>query len=256
MKTINEMKNTVLSVIQKNVNNDYLSEDLNEKVVVITGASKGIGLATANILYKQGAKLVLVSKNLKDLKKAFADFNTDKTLLISANVANEENVKDLVRKTNKKFGKIDVLINNAGVNIHKHLEETKLSEAEELLYTNILGPFLMCKHIIPIMKKHQSGTIINVGSKISRNAKVTPKKVLYATSKHALEGFSQALNNELKKYKIRVTCLMPGTVNTFITKKAMSYLSPYRVGEIIAMIIKFHDVDFENFVIKSVHQDI
>lgn len=256
MRIINILKEILLSLIQGKAKNIKDSNNLLGKTVVITGAGRGIGMATAKVLGGEGANLVLISRNLNGLKKNFEKFDSKKTLLIDADVTNEKQVKNAVKKAIAKFGEIDVLVNNAGVNIHSYLEDVNFQEAEKLLKTNILGPFLMCKYIIPVMKKQKSGTIINIGSKISRNTNVLPKKALYAASKYAVEGFSYALNKELKKSKIRVTCLLPGTVNTFVSKSAARYLSPYRVGEIISMIIRFDDVDFENFVIKSVHQDI
>ncbi len=112
----------------------------------------------------------------------------------------------------------------------------------------------MMKYVLPEMKKKKDGFVINIGSKISRNTSVKANKVLYATSKYAIEGMSLALNNELKEFGIRVTCLMPGTANTFLSLSANDFLSPYRIGEVVAMLIKLKDIDFENLVIKSKRQ--
>jgi len=106
------------------------------------------------------------------------------------------------------------------------------------------------------MKKQKSGTIINIGSKISRNSKVEAKKTLYTLTKYAVEGFSFALNRELRPFGIRVVCLMPGTVNTFFSRKYKDFMSTYDVAEIVNFIIKMDQVDFESVVFKSKRQDI
>ena len=105
------------------------------------------------------------------------------------------------------------------------------------------------------MKRKKRGCIVNIGSKISRNTLVGANKTLYATTKYAIEGFSFALNRELKLCGIRVACLMPGTVNTFPSLAAKNYLSPYQVAEMIVLIIRSESIDFESVVFKSWRQD-
>jgi NAD(P)-dependent dehydrogenase (short-subunit alcohol dehydrogenase family) len=231
-------------------------DDLEGFSVIITGASRGIGKATAEVLYKKGAKVVLVSRDLNDLRKTFKDFNDEKTLLLEGDVTREDDAKRIIKEAINKFGRIDVLINNAGIFMQKPIDETSLEEYEALMGTNVKGAFLMLKAVVPEMKKKKEGLIINIGSKISHNTNVLPNRVLYATSKYAIEGMSYALNKELRVFGIRVTCLMPGTVNTYLSFRSGQFLSPYCVGEVIATIIRSGDIDFENFVIKSTRQNI
>lgn len=224
-------------------------QNLTSKVVVITGASRGIGKAIAEVLRSQNYNLVLVSRHI-------SESNTANSLSLQGDITSPPDCQKVITATLKKFGRIDVLINNAGVFLNKPLEKISLPEYQTLMNTNVLGAFLMTQGVIPHMKKQRTGLIVNIGSKISHNTNVSPNKVLYATSKHAIEGFSYSLSKELKPFGIRVTCLMPGTANTFLSLRSRQFLSPARIGEIVSFIIKSPDVDFESIVFKSVRQNI
>jgi NAD(P)-dependent dehydrogenase (short-subunit alcohol dehydrogenase family) len=231
------------------------SDDLSGVVVLITGASKGIGQAIAEVILKKGGKVIAASRSLEDLKNTFPEKN-ESLVLHQADVTSDAQIQEMIKAGIKHFGKIDVLINNAALNIKKPIEEVTEQDYEETFNTNVRAAFLTSKNIVPLMKKQGRGTIINIGSKISHNTQVGPNKSLYAASKYALEGFSFALNRELKPFGIRVTCLMPGTVNTFVSMNAKEYMSPYHVAEVVATIIRLEDIDFESLVFKSKHQNI
>ncbi len=222
---------------------------LKNKVVIITGARRGIGLATAQLLRKKGAKLALISRKFESKK-------LDGVLYIEADISIEEECRNAISLCIKNYGKIDCLINNAGTFIDKSLDQTTLEEFKKIFENNVFGMFNMTRLIVPFMKKQKMGTIINIGSKISHNSNVTPNKVTYATSKYAVEGFSFSLNKELKKFGIRVCCLMPGTVSTFISRLSKDYLSPFEVANLIKIIIESENIDFESIVFKSVRQNI
>lgn len=232
------------------------NNSLSGKVIIITGASKGIGKATAEVLEKSGANMVLFSRNINELKNSLPKSNPNNKLIMQADVTQGEDCKKVVKETIKKFGKVDVLINNAGVFKGRYIEKLSLKEWEDTFAVNITGAFLMSKEVIPYMKKANNGLIINIGSKISHNANVDPQKVLYATTKYAVEGLSLSLSKELRPFGIRVSCLMPGTVNTFRSLSPRKFLSPYDVGQVISMIIGLDDVDFESIIIKSKLQSI
>jgi len=223
------------------------TRDLKEVVVVITGAGGGVGHAVTEVLQREGATIVNLSRNAKSEQNVYG---------VKADVTSPVDLKNAVSEIIQKFGKIDVLINNAGIFLDKPFEEITEKEYDNMMDTNVKGPFILTGLVVPYMKKAKSGLIINIGSKISHNTNVSPKKVMYATTKYALEGFSLALSKELKSSGIRVTCLMLGTVNTFVSFKSKNYLSPHNVGFVISMIIKSKEVDFESILMKSVHQNI
>ena len=229
------------------------SEDMGLMVVIITGASKGIGKAVAELLYKKGANLVLVSRN----REAAPHFPDSKRIInVSADVSSEGDCQKIIDIALEKFGKIDCLINNAGMFIDKSIDRTTSYDFRKIIDVNLISVFNMTKKAIVVMKSQNRGTIINIGSKISHNTNVSPNKVAYATSKYAVEGFSFALNKELKGTGVRVTCLMPGTTTTFLSKKGKDYLSPYEVAQMVKIIIDMKHIDFESIVFKSINQNI
>lgn len=250
---MNVLKQLISAILQQSPK-IIETEDLSGKVVVITGASKGIGLATTELLHKKGATVVAIARDTASLKKQFSTF--DRFMVISADISSEKDVKKAVSSVLKTYGQIDAVINNAGINFEKPLETTSTKEFEAILSTNVKGTYLMSREAIPAMKRRKQGLIVNIGSKISHNTAVGANKVLYTTTKYAIEGFSFALNRELKKDGIRVTCLMPGTVNTFVSRKAAEFLSPYQVAQMVYFMMQQEDIDFESVLIKSRKQDI
>ena len=231
------------------------SEDLSGVAVIVTGASRGIGKAITETLLSKGCAVLAVSRSIDDLQIAYPQ-KSERLLLCEADVTKEIGVKKIVDTALANFKAIDVLINNAGMKTEQAIDDASEQDFDDMMNTNVKAAFLMCKYVTPIMKKHKKGFIVNIGSKISHNTNVSPNRSLYAMTKYALEGFSLALNNELKQFGIRVSCLLPGTVNTFVSFQAKEYLSPYQVAEIVAIMIRFDDIDFESVIIKSKNQHI
>ena len=253
---INKLKDIIFALLHRErvikISDGKLLE---QKVVLITGASKGMGLTTAKYLLSKGARLVLMSRNMNELKNEFSK-NTNNVLLIQGDITNEEDCKAGVAKAIGRFGSVDVLINNAGLFYGKLIEETSSEDWDKIMGVNIKGMFQITREIVPHMKKKGKGLIVNMGSKISHNTNVSMKKVLYATSKYAVEGFSTTLAKELQPFGIRVTCLMPATVNTYRHLEAAKYLSPLHIAKTIAFLIEMEDVNFEGIVVKSVYHNI
>jgi 3-oxoacyl-[acyl-carrier protein] reductase len=231
---------------------------LENKVIVITGASKGLGKAISEQLILEKCKVVMLGRGIEDTNQEGEEEKTGSSELLRINC----DVKDFaqchtaIKKTIEKFGKIDVLINNAGVFNEKPLELVTESELNTILDVNLKGAIQMAQACTEIFKKQKYGTIINIGSKISHNTNILPNKTLYAATKYGVEGFSFALNKELKEFGCRVICLMPGTINTFLSLSAGDFLQPSRIAQLVAMIIKFDDLDFEGIVVKSIKQNI
>jgi len=180
----------------------------------------------------------------------------ERVLCVAGDVANEQDVQRIVKKATERFGRLDVLINNAGIFRGGLLEKISLKDFSESIETNLRGLFLMTRAVLPQMKAARTGAIITIGSKISRNSRPEPGRVIYAATKYAVEGFTKALSEEVKGDGIRVMCLMPATVNTYLSPEAVDYLSPQKIAEIIYMTLLFEDVNFESLVVKSIHQDI
>jgi len=230
-------------------------KSLENKVVFITGASKGMGLITARHLLLKGAKVVIMSRHIKELKKEFAG-NSDRVFLSTGDITNENDCKKSVEEAISSFGSIDVLVNNAGLFLGKSIEDTTSDDWNKIVDVNIRGMFQITKEIVPLMKKQKKGLIVNMGSKISHNTNVSPNKVLYAITKYAVEGFSNSLGKELQPFGIRVTCLMPATVNTYRHLEAAMYLSPLYIAKTIAFLAEMRDVNFEGIVLRSAQQNI
>jgi short-subunit dehydrogenase len=252
----NTIKKFIASLLSPAPNIVHAREDLRGLVVLVTGASRGIGEAISRVLLEEGASLVVVARSKRELEAKFPDTSGASVLRIAADVTSESDVAHAVQEAIAKYGKIDVLVNNAGMFLEKPVDQITSEELNSLIQTNIAGVVRMTGAVVSHMKKNGGGLIINIGSKISHNTNVLPNKTLYAMTKYAVEGFSSALRNELRPFGIRVTCLMPGTVNTFFSLKGGNYLHPRHVAQVISMIIRLSDIAFEDFVIKSKNQDI
>ncbi len=233
------------------------TRELRDAVVLVTGAGRGIGKAIAEMVYKSGGRVAAMSCSMGELKESFSDVDSHRFIFFEGDVSREEDARAFVGSARRAFKRVDVLVNNAGINIaEKPLEEISTRDFDQMISTNIRGAFLLSKEVIPLMKKAGSGFILNIGSKISHNTNVGPNKSVYALTKYALEGFSFALNRELKSSGVRVSCLMPGTVNTFASFEAKRFLSPYQVAEIVCMMIRHKDIDFESIIFKSRKQNL
>jgi NAD(P)-dependent dehydrogenase (short-subunit alcohol dehydrogenase family) len=256
MKLIKNLKKTINLVLADKVTASTPLLELKGKVVLVTGANKGIGNAIFEELYHSECKVALFVRNREKLQESLKHKDNDRLLVIEGDVQNFEDCKRAVGKTFEKFGKLDVLINNAGTFIEKPLEEINEDELYKMLNTNLAGVIQTSIAATKVMKKQGNGTIINIGSKISHNTNIMPNKTLYAATKYGVEGFSFALNKELKGTGCRCICLMPGTVNTFFSVQSGNYMASQRVAQIVAQVIKFEDIDFEGVVFKSVNQEI
>jgi NAD(P)-dependent dehydrogenase (short-subunit alcohol dehydrogenase family) len=192
--------------------------NLSGKIALVTGASRGIGEAIALSLGEAGATLALVSRDEKSLGKVS---EKAKRLGISsevfaADVSDEASVENLRAEVIKRLGRIQILVNNAGVNIRKPLNDFTPAEWRSVIDTNLFGPFLVCRAFVPSMKGHGYGRIINTTSTMSHVA--TANRTAYAASKAGLLGFTRALAIELASEAITVNGISPGWFETELTK--------------------------------------
>ncbi|MDH3276761.1 MAG: SDR family oxidoreductase [Nitrosopumilus sp.] len=189
---------------------------LDGKVAIITGGSRGIGFEIAKTFSENGAKVIITSKNSLQLQNAANKINN--TIAIPSDIRKEEEVKDVVEKTIERFGKLDILINNAGIFPKiKQLHEISEVEWNEVLDVNLNGVFRFTKFSIPYLQK-TSGTIVNVSSDAGLKAYEGFNADAYSASKAALIVLTKCWALEYSKNKIRVNCICPGVVDTDMTK--------------------------------------
>lgn len=189
-------------------------ERLNNKVAVITGASGGIGKATAQRLLQEGAKVVLVDLDQAQLNQVKAELDQyGECLAIKANVTQEQDVKNFVEKTIQKLGRIDVFFNNAGIEGKvQPITDTSLEDFLKVQAVNVTGVFLGLKHVLAVMIKQNCGSVINMSSNAGLDG--TIYLAPYVTSKHAVTGMTKSAALEVAQYKIRVNSVHPSPVNT------------------------------------------
>lgn len=191
------------------------------KTALITGASKGLGRAMSLALAEAGANLALVSRDLEKLQETTAAVRACgvEAEALQADITDEAQVAALEKKVAARFGRIQILINNAGINLRKNVTDFTLTEWRSVLDTNLTGAFLMCRAFVPAMKGRGYGRILNLTSIMSHVA--LPGRTAYAASKSGLLGFTKALALELAPEKITVNGISPGPFATEMNKALM-----------------------------------
>lgn len=192
-----------------------------DKVIWVTGASSGIGLAFVEYVNKVGAKVILSSRKVSELEKVKAKLtHPQNAFVLPLDLEQYENFEEIAEKAMKAFGQIDILINNGGLSQRSNVLETEMSVVERLMKVNFLGTVALTKAILPHFVKNQSGQIVVISSVVGKFG--TPKRSSYSGSKHALHGFFDALRAEVYKDNIKVTLVCPGYVATNISKNALT----------------------------------
>lgn len=192
------------------------------KVVWITGASSGIGEATAYQFAKEGAKLILSARREDELLrvKQNTGLPSHQVFILPIDIENIEKISEKAKQAIEHFGKIDVLFNNAGISQRGSVLDTDISVYQKIFNLNFFGVIALTKAVLPFMKQQKSGQIAVTSSVSGKLA--TPMRSGYCASKHALHGFFDALRSEIYQDNISVTLICPGYIHTNISYNAVA----------------------------------
>jgi 3-oxoacyl-[acyl-carrier protein] reductase len=193
-----------------------MASPLEGKVAVVTGGTRGIGFSIARALLAEGASVLICGRDASAVKKAVAELDSDlqgkRIEGIAANVRHYEDCRRLIQHAQERFGGLDILVNNAGLGIFKPVEQLTPEEWRETIETNLGGVFYCCHEAIPLMRQRGGGYIFNISSLAAINA--FPGGSAYNASKFGLNGFTEAMMQEVRYDGIRVSTIMPGSVAT------------------------------------------
>jgi NADP-dependent 3-hydroxy acid dehydrogenase YdfG len=189
-----------------------LAQEIKDKVVVITGASSGLGEATARRLAREGAKLVLGARRLERLRALAEELSLGDDAVVQTDVTDREQVENLVKHAVQTHGRVDAIINNAGLMPLSPLEALRVEDWDRMIDVNLKGTLYGIAAALPHMKEQQGGHVINVSSVAGHT--VNPGGAVFSATKYGVRVISEALRQEVKPYNIRTTVISPGAVAT------------------------------------------
>lgn len=191
---------------------------LKDKIAIITGGTRGIGFETAKSFLENGAKVIILGSREESVEKALAELKKAgfEAEGFWPNLSSYDEIKKMVNQVLEKYGRIDILINNAGISAKDPIEDTNVEEFEKIIDLNIQAIFRMIKAVVPAMKKQGGGVILNTSSMVSIYGQ--PSGVGYPASKFAVNGITKSLARELAPAGIRVNAVAPGIISTDMMK--------------------------------------
>jgi NADP-dependent 3-hydroxy acid dehydrogenase YdfG len=216
-------------------------QGIRDKVVVITGASSGLGEAAARRLAKDGAKLVLGARRLDRLQALAKALSLPSDAVVQTDVSKYDEVKRLVDHAVKAHGRVDVMINNAGLMPQSLLQRLKIDEWDRMIDVNIKGVLYGIAAALPVMQAQKSGHIINVSSVAGH--KVRPGGTIYSATKSAVRVISEGLRQEVKPFNIRTTIISPGAVESELPES----ITDPDIGAAISKFYKETAISAESF---------
>jgi NAD(P)-dependent dehydrogenase (short-subunit alcohol dehydrogenase family) len=232
-----------------------MEKQLAEKVAIVTGASRGIGKAICLALAKEAATVVLAARAVDKMNETAKLITAAgrKAQIIPTELTDENSIKNLVKATGERFGRLDILINNAGVTHSAKLQETLTEDLDRCLNINARAPFILCREALPLLKKAEAAYIINIASVVG--VKAYPLQSAYTASKHALRGMTMALAEEMRGTNIRVHLLCPGGVDTELVQnvrpdiKKQDLMQPEEIAELVLYLLTHRG----NAVVDELH---
>ncbi len=220
-----------------------MAKRLAGKVAIVTGAGRGIGRAISIALGQEAATVVLAARSIQKLQET-ADRVTEaggKSKIVTTELTDEESIKNLVRATGEEFGRLDVLVNNAGVTHSAKLEQTSTEDWQRCISINARAPFILCRESLALLKQSQAGYIINIASVVG--VKGYPLQSAYTSSKHALRGMTISLAEELRGSSVRVHLLCPGGGDTDMVERVRpdipkdELIKPEEIAELVLYLV-------------------
>ncbi len=223
---------------------------LNDKIALVTGAGRGIGRAICVSLAKEGASIILASKTLEKLNKSaeLVEKAGGQAFIVVTDLMEDESIRNLVKTVQDKFGRLDILINNAGMTYTNKFEETPAEIWRSCMQINATAPFLLCKDLLPLLRKQDTSYIINISSVVG--VKGYPLQVAYTASKHALRGMTIVLGEELNGTNVRVHLICPGGVDTDLIPqvrpdlKSKDLMRPEEIAELVMYLVTHNGMGF------------
>ncbi|MEO6039899.1 MAG: SDR family oxidoreductase [Saprospiraceae bacterium] len=216
---------------------------MEKKITVISGASRGIGRAIATKLAREGHFVVLLARNAEEITEL--EFEIDqsggKALAIAADISDEKQVIAVMDKVIRDFGRIDVLVNNAGIGVFKPVEDFSSDDWDRVMNVNVKGSFLLTKAALPPMKAAGRGHIVGIASDVSK--RTFANGGLYTASKYAQHAFFESLRREVRSLGIKVSVIYPGLVDTYFHEgdpgqpQRAQYLEPQDIAAAVSYIL-------------------
>ena len=231
-----------------------MTNKLNTKVAIVTGASSGIGEATAVALAAEGVKVTLVARRadrLEQLTKQISE-SGGQAISIIADLTDEMQVRDMVFKANAYWGRIDILVNNAGVMLLGSVDGADTEDWRRMVNTNLLGLMYVTHAVLPLMKAQKTGHIVNISSVAGRITRAG--FAVYNATKWAVCAFSEALRQEVYKDKIRITVVEPGAVKTELNEHITDTAAKEQFNLWISSITQLESKDIAAAIVYEVTQ--
>ena len=210
-----------------------MSVEFEEKVALVTGGARGIGLSIAEALVREGASVFICGRNAATLKQALGQLHAlrgeNRTAGVVADVRRYEECRSVVQQVETLFGRLDILVNNAGIGIFKPLDQLTVGEWDATIQTNLSGVFYCCREALPVMRQHGGGHIFNISSLLAIHGIAGGSA--YCASKFGVNGLAEAMMQDVRYDGIRVSTIMPGSVATDFGGSAGSNLhAPWKLS--------------------------